>query len=259
MSRHEADRLDAGLRRAFAGILERVEGARLEERQGYRWISSPGMPLPGLNGIWADGPEEEIAVRELEGAIAEIERLGGPCWIEARAGRTPAIEAEAVRLGFRQHDSLPGMVGTATDLKGFAETSLEIVTVRDHVGLGVVADLLAAGFEAPLEMLAGLVSPQVAAMPGLSIYLARVDGQPVATATSWLGEGAVGIFNVATPPQFRGRGYGTAVTRRAVRDGFAAAADLAWLQASALGEPVYQRMGFRQVDSYLVMGRAASD
>ena len=93
----------------------------------------------------------------------------------------------------------------------------------------------------------------------MSIYLAEADGQPVSTATAWLGDGGVGIFNVATPPEFRGRGYGRAVTASAVRSGFADGADIAWLQASPLGEPVYRAMGFRQVDTYLVLGRPTSD
>jgi predicted GNAT family acetyltransferase len=60
---------------------------------------------------------------------------------------------------------------------------------------------------------------------------------------------------VATPPEHRGKGYGAAVTARAVLEGFGQGADLAGLQASALGEPVYRRMGFREVLRYLVLSR----
>lgn len=92
-------------------------------------------------------------------------------------------------------------------------------------------------------------------MPGLTVYVAYEQGQPVSTATSWLGEGGIGVFTVAPPPEFRRRGYGRAVTTRAVLDGFALGADLAWLQASPVGESVYRAMGFRAVDRYLLLGR----
>jgi predicted acetyltransferase len=67
--------------------------------------------------------------------------------------------------------------------------------------------------------------------------------------------GATGVFNVATPRQHRGRGYGAAVTARAVRDGFRAGASLAFLQASDAGFGVYRRLGFRHVEDYVLLTR----
>jgi len=65
----------------------------------------------------------------------------------------------------------------------------------------------------------------------------------------------VGIFNVATPPEHRGHGYGAAITAQAIHDGFAAGAELSWLQSSAMGESVYRRLGFRAVESYVLFYR----
>lgn len=45
------------------------------------------------------------------------------------------------------------------------------------------------------------------------------------------------------------------MTARAAEDGFAAHAKVAWLQSSALGEPVYRRIGFRQVDTHVLLTR----
>jgi hypothetical protein len=42
-----------------------------------------------------------------------------------------------------------------------------------------------------------------------------------------------------------------------VREGFAAGADLAYLQSSVLGESVYRRLGFREVASYELLTRPA--
>jgi len=114
------------------------------------------------------------------------------------------------------------------------------------------------GFGVPAALVQPIFQPAVAELPGISVYLAWVEDDPVSTAVSSLGPGGVGIFNVATPPHLRGRGYGAAVTARAAEDGFAAHAELAWLQASPLGEPVYRRMGFRQVDTHLLLTRPRS-
>lgn len=86
--------------------------------------------------------------------------------------------------------------------------------VRDAARLAVAGTVAAAGFEAPREPFAALLTPAVAAIAGLSIYVAFAEGRPVSTAIAWLGDGGVGIFNVATPPEYRGRGYGLALTAR---------------------------------------------
>src|SRR6476659_7421379 len=89
----------------------------------------------------------------------------------------------------------------------------------------------------------------------MSCYLGRVAGRDVSTSVGLTLGNDVGLFGVATPPEHRGRGYGAALTAAAARDGFAAGADLAWLQSSRLGLPVYRRLGFREVETYVLRSR----
>jgi predicted GNAT family acetyltransferase len=53
------------------------------------------------------------------------------------------------------------------------------------------------------------------------------------------------VYAIATIPSARRRGYGAAMTARVVTDGLAAGCDVAALQASELGRPTYERLGFR--------------
>ncbi len=55
---------------------------------------------------------------------------------------------------------------------------------------------------------------------------------------------------VATKEAFRRRGLGEAITWHTVREGAKKRYTLASLQASDMGGPVYERMGFRQVGYY---------
>jgi GNAT superfamily N-acetyltransferase len=64
-------------------------------------------------------------------------------------------------------------------------------------------------------------------------------------------ERALGVFGVATVPDRRRRGIGTAVTEHAVRMS-SPGADLAWLQPSEMGRPVYGSMGFRAIAEWQV-------
>ena len=92
-------------------------------------------------------------------------------------------------------------------------------------------------------------------LDGVSCFVGRVDGEVVATALGITIDDVTGVFNVATMPDHRGRGHGAALTARVVRDGFERGARLAFLQSSALGHRVYQRLGFRDVEEYVLLSR----
>jgi GNAT superfamily N-acetyltransferase len=85
-------------------------------------------------------------------------------------------------------------------------------------------------------------------------YLTWLDGEPVATTTLLLNGKTAGVFNVATLPAVRGKGIGSAITAHTLREARAAGGHVALLVASAMGEPVYRRLGFQTrgaVTSYL--------
>jgi N-acetylglutamate synthase len=251
----EVERLLAGLPRAFKAVFAALDGARVEEQSGWRLFVCPLVPIPPFNAVWALEDPADDAISGLAQAMAEVEELGLPFGVVVRANKAPGLETEAHRLGLTAVERMPAMKMGTDELRDRGTRGLEIVRVRHIADLDRTLTVMAAGFEAPAQVLQALYQPAVAEAPGVSIYLATVDGEPVSTATSWLGDRAVGIFNVATPPSLRGRGYGTAVTAWAVREGFAAGAEVAWLQSSSLGEPVYRRMGFRQVDTHLLLTR----
>lgn len=79
------------------------------------------------------------------------------------------------------------------------------------------------------------------------LWVGYVAGRPVTCAIAHLSDGVVGVHFVATLPEARGRGYGAAITSRA------ASTDPtlpAVLQASDLGRPVYERIGFAVVSRF---------
>jgi predicted acetyltransferase len=82
-----------------------------------------------------------------------------------------------------------------------------------------------------------------------------VDGEPVASSTLVYGGRVAGVHNVATLPEARRRGFGEALTWHAMARGASFGCDMAALQASQMGRPVYERMGFRLVSQYRTFQR----
>ncbi|HEX8033270.1 MAG TPA: GNAT family N-acetyltransferase [Ktedonobacterales bacterium] len=80
----------------------------------------------------------------------------------------------------------------------------------------------------------------------LRLYIASVNGAPVATALVLLAAGVAGVYYVATIPAARRQGIGAGVTLAALRDARAAGYHIGVLGASQMGVGVYQRLGFRE-------------
>jgi N-acetylglutamate synthase len=247
----EAERMHEALCIGSERLAGRLEDARFERRTSYEFLAFPMFPLPSFNGIWAETDE---AAAELEAAVAELEDAGLPVGVTVREGRTPDVEQHARSMGFTVEAASPGMVTTPAELL-VPDTELDILRIRTADGLAQALAVAAAGFDIPAELLAAFYLLEVAELEGLEYYLARLDGVDVCTAIGYTLGDTVGIFNVATPPQFRRRGYGSIVTAHAVRAGFDAGAALAYLQSSSMGESVYRRLGFRQVELYTILSR----
>jgi GNAT superfamily N-acetyltransferase len=235
----------------LAGVME---GARFERRDGYVFMSFPTFPLPSFNGVW---PEDDSVAGALGDALAEIEAEGIAAGVLTRSGEAPAVDEAARKLGLTSSERIPGMVANAVELDEPVVSELEVVRVETADGLAQALALAAEGFGVTADLLAPLYTPEVTGLDGFEVYIGRVAGRDVTTAASYIVGGDVGIFNVATPAEHRGRGYGAAITSRAVSEGFAAGAELAYLQSSALGESVYRRLGFREVVSYELLTRPA--
>ena len=89
---------------------------------------------------------------------------------------------------------------------------------------------------------AGLLSRRVIG------FVAYQDERPVSTALTIVSGKGAGVYWVGTLPTAQRRGLGELCTALATNAGFAAGASVLTLQATAFGEPVYRRLGYRTYD-----------
>ena len=121
---------------------------------------------------------------------------------------------------------------------GQAEDYWRIATAS-YASLGFPAEVFA-GYSNH----AGLLAENVAA------FVAYLDGEPVSIAMTIVSHGVAGIYWVGSLEQARGKGFGRAVTAAATNAGFALGAQVASLQASPMGKPIYEAMGYETVFDY---------
>src|SRR5947208_14455991 len=144
----------------------------------------------------------------------------------------------------KPEDQVPLMVlEDPTDIAAHSATDALLIRELRPAEAPAHARLAAAGFEAPAEPFLQLMTPSVLAAPGVRCYLGEVDGETVTTGVGLTLGSFVGIFNIATPPAHRRRGYGAAVTAQAVAGGVAGGANWARLESSAAAYRVDAGLG----------------
>jgi ribosomal protein S18 acetylase RimI-like enzyme len=224
----------------FAGA---AKGGWARVRDGVG-VMVTGAPVPTLNGVLC---ARVGAVAAAAALLDEVAATGLPHCFETRAGDAPG-EALARSRGMTEDERVPFMllheVPVARDVEGVRR--LIPGEFATHL------DTMTAGFEGPPEMVAVFRGSTMLERENVRAYVVEDGGVPVATSMSIVAEGHVGVFNVATLPSHRGRGYGAALTARAVADGFAAGAATAFLQSSEMGRSVYERLGFRTAEEWTV-------
>jgi ribosomal protein S18 acetylase RimI-like enzyme len=233
--------------RAFSAFLDlnvvhRPGAWRRPGRNGTRLVSL-GAPLATFNGVF--GIEGEPRPADLQEYVTQAGHR--PWSVFSRLQPSASLRTAAAAAGLVAARSSPAMV-RATGL--LPEETAKVVRVAGAAGRERYIDALAAGFGAPKELFDELMTEPLMKAPGVTSYLIEVDGEPVATGSGVVAEGLVGIYNIATLPEHRRRGYGRLATEAVMRDGFAAGVEGAYLMASDMGEHLYLSMGFETVENW---------
>jgi GNAT superfamily N-acetyltransferase len=142
---------------------------------------------------------------------------------------------------------IPIMVRDSGGDAPVAPAGLEIVEATDAPTVREAAALIDESFEAHSKPEAVLTLDCLD--DDFRVWVGRVDGRAVTTAAAYISDGYVGLYAVATTPDARGRGCGEAVTWAATlcRPELSAT-----LQASPMGRPIYERMGYRTIAEFTV-------
>jgi GNAT superfamily N-acetyltransferase len=204
-----------------------------------------GSQLSSLNGVFVIGDAPDIA--EIDRLAVEAATIGLPWSIAVRGEPGAAVREVAARHGRTGRHETPVMVCPDRPAKTTGDGTVR--AIRSDEGR-VFCETMAAGFEAPAEIILSLMTDELIDAPWAASYLVEAGGVPVATGLGILSGDYIGVYNIATLPEHRGRGYGRLVTERTIADGFAAGATKAYLQSSSMGKPLYESMGFRTVETW---------
>lgn len=137
-------------------------------------------------------------------------------------------------------DASPRLMGMRlADLAEPEELEFEVAEREDYAELARLNEI-AYGFP-PGDYTVVARAP----MPGCRIYFAELDGRPVSTLGVWPHRSDAVVIWVATLPEARNRGIARRLMAHALHIAREDGLETTTLQASALGRPVYERLGYR--------------
>jgi ribosomal protein S18 acetylase RimI-like enzyme len=233
-------RMLESMRVFFRTLPESSDDARLLELDGVLAGITPAVPERSIaNWVLYDGEDALIAaIDELAAAYEEAGVLAWTVWVPEYDER---VRGALERAGHALDATPTAMIASLDEIEAPRESDPRPDGEPTITDIAVVNDL-AYGTGDSFRRLMG----EGRADPRFS-YVARENGEPLATVVSHDHAGDCSMWWVATVPEARGRGLAPGLMRRALHDGRDRGCEVSTLQATKLGRPVYDRLGYRSL------------
>jgi ribosomal protein S18 acetylase RimI-like enzyme len=191
---------------------------------------------------------------ELEERLPEIANVYDAAAIEAWTVWAPESDTAATQALAAFGNALDAEpMAMARELDGIEPPDGEVEVVRDPGGDALAAVLSGAyGWANAGAALGG-------SYDGFHPYVALLDGEPVCSVAIHDLDGDAHVTLVGTLEHARGRGLATALMRRALVDARERGCATTTLVATKMGQPVYARLGYRDLGRVQMWERRKPD
>lgn len=209
-----------------------------------------GVPHPQLNGVIR---MKEPARDAIPAVVSQLEQIASLWWIgpDSYAGASEDV----IDAGGKLVAKVPVMATQLSDIHLKMEKSAAFTIESLEEGEDLTSwvasycepmGVAARDFDAMLSAERGRTDA-----PGQLVrFAARIGEKIVGTSQLFVHEGIAGIYLVSTHKDHRRLGIGTALTYAACVAGLERGLEIATLQASSSGYPIYKNLGFKDVTAY---------
>jgi GNAT superfamily N-acetyltransferase len=218
-----------------------TQGGRALEPDGVVAAVTPGSPERSVfNSVFYERPEAlRASLDELAAAYEDAGVRAWTVWVpEGDRASAELLDSAGHRLDATPRAMVLDMAELTDldvgDLEWDSDPPIEEVWRINDLAYGYPPGTFERGIGRPPD-------------GSYRFYLARLDGQPACVVGTMDVDGDCGVYWVATLPEARGRGLTTRVMRVAVAEGVERGCDISTLQATSLGRPIYERLGYRDL------------
>lgn len=214
---------------------------------------STGVPVSDINWVFNESPLNNVSAKHVDEIKKYYETLNLRFWwwVYPRGHSTETVKILQDK-GLRLYAKVPCMAAqlneTLTDYKLTDEIIICPVTSKND--LLVWKDISFDGFEMPARAhdtySAFVLSFNLDAYSPQKLFLAYLDGKPVATSLLFTHKNTAGIYYVSTLPAYRKKGCGIKITQAAMQSAKESGFKDIILQATPMGERIYKKIGFEE-------------
>lgn len=211
------------------------------------------IPVGVFNSVMRAQLTPDSADAAIETVVSRAQKRNVPIlWFTGPATRPARLPAYLAAHGFTEEEA-PCM---ALDLLTMNEEApappgLVMEQVSDGEALRQYCQVAVDGFGLPSLVVRAFqdcfTSIGFGGRSPLRLYLGQLSGEAVAAAMLLLGAGVARVYSIATIPEARRQGIGTAMTVAPLRDARERGYQLGVLHSSEMGFGIYHRIGFREV------------
>ncbi len=220
-------------------------GGRTERRAGVL-LAMSGAPAANLNAVISSEANPDPAGVSM--ALAELAARGLPHSLQGRPGAHLQLRRLARRFRLRRAGELQLLALPRAERLGGLAAHSELTLRRLAPDEGALhGRIVAAAFGAEPGLIQRLYPDELLGHERIRVLVGETGGgAAVTTAMAIVLEGKVGVYDVATLPSHRRRGYGGAITAACIREG----AGWAFLQSTWESLSLYRRLGFAEIERW---------
>jgi ribosomal protein S18 acetylase RimI-like enzyme len=226
--------------------------AEVHDDPEYLWCITD-IPFPQFNIALRTQLNPEQVDAAIQAAIQRCQqkRVSWAWWC-GPSSKPATLRQNLAARGFMPVAEMPCMAVDLNELNEQLSThqDLMIRQITDLADLSTWCQIVYASDGMPDLVVDAFIdlytSMQFGVDSTIHYYLGRFNGEPVAASMLFLGAGVAGLYNVATIPDARRKGFGSAITLASLRDARAMGYRAGVLQSTKMGMRIYPRMGFRE-------------
>jgi hypothetical protein len=217
---------------------------------------------PSAHPSWNVAQRLRLTPETIDSTLEEVhalvrERGRSACTWEVGSSATPSDLAEQLRARGLLDDRDPYVVGMVLTERAPAQVegieAREVVSFEEfRAAQRVAEEAFGGGVGMDEEQLRARYEEKVAT-GGSKTFVALVDGEIVASASSTYVEGAVTLNGGAVLPHARGRGAYRALVAARWSDAVERGTPALVTQAGAMSKPILERLGFRSVAEITIL------